>query len=543
MFRSQALRFARHGAGTLTSAVFILCGVPAMMYGLIWLVDPETVRMMRQEPPMYQTAFRILTWMALPWFLMFEVVQVRPLYVLPITNRQIVIGQLACGMLAISALHLLTVVSYRIVFGATVPFWGPLLMMCPAVVVAAGLAVWVIDFRWWRPLVVAAAIFVIFPLFALRKLTLYAIPMVTFVPRGWLTPTVVEFVAIMILAVIAYRLALQGVERDRCGEVRPWPDLDTLLNSFAARLSRLWRSPVAAGPYRSGASAQFWFEWWQKGLVLPIIAACIWGASLILAYESPRDWLRGVASGSPMVVGLFLGMAGLILGLVNLGRQGMLISEYRATRPLTDAQLAYAVLKAALASAVAAVAVVGVCVLIVIVWTWTPFASDWEFTELFVVERASGELPMSGQLVVSAGVGWCLLGLGASLAMSGRGWVLASPAVLVVGAFLAAPLLSRLPISSHTRDLLLRGAGWSVLVCLAIGTIVAYVVAIRRRLIPAAMAWMGGVAALATIGLVLVLSYPWMETVQNRWMIAVLAMLLAAPLATAPLALSWNRHR
>jgi hypothetical protein len=57
------------------------------------------------------------------------------------------------------------------------------------------------------------------------------------------------------------------------------------------------------------------------------------------------------------------------------------------------------------------------------------------------------------------------------------------------------------------------------------------------------MAGMGGVAALAATGLVFGLLYPWIETAQNRWMIAVLAMALAAPLATAPLALSWNRHR
>lgn len=547
MFRAQAIRFARHGAGSLASAVIILCGVPAMMYPLIWLLDPQTVRMMLQEPAGYQTAFRICTWMGLPWFLMFEVTQVRPLYVLPMTNRRIVNGQLACGMLAIAGLHLFTVVFYRIVFGATVPFWGPLLMMCPAVVVAAGLAALLVDFRWWRPFVVAVAVFGMVRLSGLRELTLYAIPWVSLPPSGWLTPTVVEVFSIVILAAIGYQLALQGVERDRCGELRSWPDLETLLNSFAARLSRFWRSPVASDPYRSGTSAQFWFEWWQKGLVLPIIAACIYGISLIGAYDRPHQWLSGLVRALPMIFGLLLTVAGLIVGLVNIGRKGMVISEYRATRPLTDAQLAYAVLKAALASVLTTALVLGIFAVIVIVWSWVRFPASFVVSQVFA-QRGSepgaiDAFPASSELAVALAVGWCLLGLGASLAMAGRGWVMALPMVLVIGAFLTGPLLARLPLSVQALDLLLRTAGWTALACLVFGTIAAYAVAIRRRIIGVGGAWIGGVIALAAMALLSIFSNSIVETRLNAWAMVAFAVLLAAPLATAPLALSWNRHR
>ncbi|MBX3440654.1 MAG: hypothetical protein KF861_24395, partial [Planctomycetaceae bacterium] len=86
---ASAWRFFRHGSGTLVSAVMTLCAVPALMYGMIWILDSETARQLTQDPGVLQTVFRGGLWIALPLYVLSEMTQIRSLFELPITNRQI----------------------------------------------------------------------------------------------------------------------------------------------------------------------------------------------------------------------------------------------------------------------------------------------------------------------------------------------------------------------------------------------------------------------------------------------------------------------
>ncbi len=533
VFLGLALRFLRHGAGVLTSVIFLLCGLPAMMYGFVWIVAPLTARYMGGDPGILQTIFRIGEWFVVPALLLPEVTHVRPLYVLPLTNRQILRTQLALGIMAIAALHLFSVVFYRVLFGATLPLWGPLMFLIPTVVAAAGLAAWLADFRWWRPFVAAAAVIGGSSVVG-QRLIKWGSGAAVQDSAAWLTPTPVEFVGILLLGAVGYFTAQRGIERDRCRELRAWPDLDTLLQSFSARLSRLWRSPVVIAPYRSGVSAQFWFEFWQKGLIVPVIATGIGGLTLFAAVFQPHVWLQGFAEAFPGLLGLCLFAAGLIVGLINLGRQGKtkgtVIGDYRATRPLTDAQFSYAVLKAALAS-VFATAMVGVAfALLVAGWAMIgPFSGPWPSQA--VVESLR-------MLPVFAVVGWCLLGFAASIAMTGRAWVMILPFAMGIGTFLVQPLLREPPLSTYGVERLIGGA---VVLSIVAGTLAAYVVAVRRDVISWRTVSFGCMLCMG----VLSQTDPVFGEPGTRMTAidVVLTALIAVPLATAPLALSWNRHR
>ncbi len=544
VFRGLALRFLRHGAGVLAAAVFILCGLPAMMYGFLWIVAPDTAWYLGDDPVILQTIFRIVEWFVVPALLLCEVTHVRPLYILPLTSRQILRAQLALGILAIVALHLFNVVFYRVAFGATLPLWGPLMILIPAVIAAAGLAAWLADFRWWRPFVAGAVVIGAGNAVGNRHLLEWLGGTPVDRSAAWLTPTSVEFFGIMLLGAVGYFLALRGIERDRCSELRAWPDLDTLLHSFAARLSRLLRSPVTATPYRSGVSAQFWFEFWQKGLILPIIATCLGGLSMIGAYYSPYVWLAGFADGLPVILATCFFVGGVITGLTNLGRQGkangMAIGEYRATRPLTDTQLASAFLKAALATVFATAMIGAAFALIAFGW------STFEISErALLMSRGFGDL--LPKLPATVAVSWCLLGLAASIAMTGRAWVMILPLALGIGALLDGPLVERLPMSRAGLEFLTRTFVWAVVLSIVAGSIAAYVIAFRRKLVSLRTVSIGGILwAAVTVGLLnlaALLDESQPMTLEAITIFATFAALVVVPLATAPLALSWNRHR
>ena len=100
--------------------------------------------------------------------------------------------------------------------------------------------------------------------------------------------------------------------RSRCGEYLNTPQFFRWLGRLIERL--LDPAPEAGRPFRSPAQAQFWYEWRQKGWVLPaivVMAMTIGFVGWLLFNRDPMElFAQATAAGALLLIG------GLIVGLV-----------------------------------------------------------------------------------------------------------------------------------------------------------------------------------------------------------------------------------
>ncbi len=527
--RTLSWRFLRMGSSIVSSILGIACLFPAFMYGIIWLTNPNAAHEMRADTTGYTVLFAIAVWLIFPTLMVFACGFVRSLYALPLSSRRIVNTQLACGVVTLVGIYLVTVLFYRVVFGAALPIIGPVLVMGPMVVVATGCAALLVDFRWWRPFAVMG-LFVVAVWYMDHRVTRSEVA----ASIDWMTPSFTEFASLIVIALLGYWLTFRGVSLDRSGELRKWPDFDAFWHRFSAKLSGLWRPPMATSPYRSPTSSQMWFEFWQKGLIVPALVAVPGGLSLFPGFFRPHDWLDGYL-GAIMFLPMAMFVTGLIMGILNLGGKDMPLSQYRATRPLTDAQLASSVIKASLLSGVVMVGVISLYALVVYAWSWLHPTTGFRGGH-------GPRLSLSDNLMILTG-SWTLTGLAASLMMCGRRWLITLTFSLLFGGFLLQPILRYFVPDLEQLDQLLMIGLIAVLFLATIGTIIAFTTAVRRKMISRRTTM--AVSLLALIGVIAVkerLGPSDMQFEQWAYLIGGTC-LAAAPLATAPLAVAWNRHR
>jgi hypothetical protein len=349
---------------------------------------------------------------------------------------------------------------------------------------------------------------------------------------------------------LAYLAACVAVARARRGDVPDWR------GAFVRRIrvGTAGGASVARAPFRSAARAQAWFEWRRNGLTLPGWVA------ILLPFELALLWAAGDAPA--LIFAILIGalltpplMAAFAAATVRKSnpdaRDSLGMSPFIATRPMTDAQLIAAKLKATLWSTIAAWLLVLIAIPIALVWsdTW-PVVSDRarRFAEDVGTPRA-----MVALLLVLTGLTastWKQLVQTLWVGLTGRAWVVNASIVLAllvlsaIGPILISIAESRRVIAALLDSLPLILA---VLVGIKMPTAFWLVTRLHRRgvlgdraLVTAAAAWL--VAVLALYG-VLVWLAGW--PLVARYFLAMVA-ILAIPLtrlAAAPLALAWNRHR
>jgi len=152
-------------------------------------------------------------------------------------------------------------------------------------------------------------------------------------------------------------------------------------------------------------------------------------------------------------------------------------------------------------------------------------------------------------LLVAAGifVVWGAMGLGASMTLMGRPWLLWVFwfAICSIGpALVALDTLHALNLIPFSVLPLVRSLPWTIGMCCLIGTALAFFAARRRHLIALRTLCLGPALWLL---LCICVGSVWLPRDNPAPSAIVLAMgllaLPAAPLAAAPLALAWNRHR
>lgn len=359
-------------------------------------------------------------------------------------------------------------------------------------------------------------------------------------------PIMVAFLAPQIpLAFLAARFA---VARARRGDVPDWRETFALLGQITDVLPRRRKN------FSSPDRAQTWFEWRRYGRALPAMVG------LLLPFELA---LLVAVSDTPALVFLILFivlftppfMAAFAAATVSRPNPDALdsysVTPFIATRPLSDAALIGAKLRATIWSVTAA------WLLVLIALTLTLLLSD---TWPTLTERARLLSKVVGMPRVVVVLLLLLLGLIVAtwkqlvqslyIGLSGREWLIRANAFFLL-AFLVVfgPLADWIFENSDVRAALWDALPLILAILVAVKMSAASLVAVRlyrsrlltdRALVTGAAVWL--VAVLALFGvLVWLLSTPFFP----RYVLALLAILPTplARLSAAPLALAWNRHR
>jgi hypothetical protein len=475
------------------------------------------------------------------------------LYVLPIpTWLMVACRMIQCGLTA-SALYLLVVALNNHVFGTTWPTLGPSLLLAVAAIWIQACTWSLHHFRLWR-LLGLATILVSFGYWIGWRFY----PEGFYSPRqNWMGPNVGEAIELIAYALVAFAVGWEGVARHRHGDNEGLP-------AWLARIERFWDTQVLhrERPFASPEEALVWQEWTRRGLAMPLaIGSLLLIVPLIGAINVAFGWARPIGV---LEVQLVMAIAGLpqlafVIGMY-LGHRGLNSSQfqldsYSATRPVTDAVLSAAFLRTAFRCVASSYAVGSAICLATLGWVcWQEglVALDPIIRKIPLLDSSLGgwAIPLvCGAAILAT---WTSLGLGSSLVLAGEmplmGWGFGG----LIGALLGWMILVNLLLPPPVADVV--GAIGAAVFGLGLigGTAWSFQQAARRRLIAAHTPWLSLIAWLALCGLTAtVLSIG--QTTHNptpqvlRWLwLPLLPGMLAlvfTPLALAPLALAWNRHR
>jgi len=404
----------------------------------------------------------------------------------------------------------------------------------PSVFFATGLAVGVAgiwsltDFRLWKMAVWAAG----------------AISLTIWFSRSywdgglWSRPTLGELLTMGVYVLAAYVFAVVSVASDRCGNTRPWPDIQKVYNRVVDLLSMRRRG------FRSALAAQFWAEWRPRGLVMPAIAGAfiaIPTIGLLASRDNTDDAFQAMLGGALLLGPLF---TGIFVGAFVGNRQGSKDSftTFMATRPVSDSQLAFIVLKAAVASVLVTwlVLVTGALVSIFASVALGNHPMAWEALK----EQVDGMPVWVPPLLVvgSLWLAYTSCSWTATIMLTGRQWVFATVNLVFWGGIILAFVLGNFGLVPRCALPLVRFLAFCGGIALTLVSAYMFVAARRHRFIgDRAIGTAGGIWLVMCTVIVVALSRE--NPVSVTVLICGTMALSIAAVAAAPLALAWNRHR
>jgi hypothetical protein len=346
---------------------------------------------------------------------------------------------------------------------------------------------------------------------------------------------------------LAYVVARLAVARARRGDVPDWRGRFASLPQIARVVARRREH------FRSGASAQAWFEWRRYGRSLPGWVA------ILLPFELLLLWVAGDSTALlfTILIGVLLTppfLATFAASAVSKANPNASdsygVTPFIATRPLTSAALVNAKLKMATWSTIVA----WLLVLIAI-----PIALELSGTSHMVLERLRRVSEVIGTprtvvvalliLVGCIASTWKQLVQSLYIGLTGRASLIKGSVVLVLGFFVLFG-----PFAEWIIDSGRLGEVWSALplifaVLVACKMIAVVWIGVRlfrgrlvsdRTLVTCAACWSVTVFALYGV-------FVWvLDTPHIPHYLLMLVAILAIPLArisAAPLALAWNRNR
>jgi hypothetical protein len=348
----------------------------------------------------------------------------------------------------------------------------------------------------------------------------------------WQEVTPGEVFTMLAIALASYGIGVLGVARNRRGE----PPLSL---GFSDWLERIFESSISGDArLTTPFQAVCWLEWRRKGWAMPMTAFGLLIIGLIVWFFSSRnadDLFYALFFSGNMLWALSF-VSGLLLGNAGPNDASYVMGHFFSTQPISDTDMARAILRTAVKSIVVTWSIWIVAMLVVCGGLYACGASDaiklpkdWSWWYL--------PATLLGPWIVTGNVASLLLqgGRQRHVVFLACG----TPAALVIIATVSKSLLS------HDALWLLNS---TLIVLTAISLVIAsawvFFAARRRKLIQGPTLWAAAIVWItATVGLAL----KWPDYATPHWvgylLIAAAAALAVAPVASVPLALSWNRHR
>ena len=383
-------------------------------------------------------------------------------YLLPVSNRLIAAVMLLPAILCTGMTYAVTALAVNGMFSVGWPVAGPALFLCTtagvmqAISLSAGpshtgrLAGWSL-----------AAMLLEGWLRARYGGGRFLLPHIM-----WPAVTTAEMSFMVLLIGISFFVYWGGISRDRRGD----PALMSIVDARPAALFMSRRAPTVSR-FAGAGRAQFWFEWRQKGLIIPGLFA-VFAGLMVVAYVfhqfDNRDYelLHG-CFGFGTGLAPIAAIVGLVVGHLDLARANPECDSFLATRPATNAFLAGALLKTAAASLLVTWALWCTAMLATTGWLYLHQGSDpvldlWTLHGKFAAAFATlGDwyaALLFGIVLVAA---WIPLSLAASLVLTGRPRLLVSVVAGSVPALLAGLFLASRAAEGQPGVLPPPGILWS----------------------------------------------------------------------------------
>lgn len=469
------------------------------------------------------------------------------LYTAPVSNRTIVLWHIVPGSVILACQVAIFATVANLLFESNWPVLGPSL--------AAG-ACW--------------ALFQ--PVYHMTQRTLVAtvllsLPLVGFTFwfhsrfGGWFTKpthpwtdvTASEILTLLGFNVFAYAEFLYIIGKGRCGEstlsIEPW--LATLKAAWPKKNTPL--KPFAT--FRSAQSAQFWYQWRQKGLALPLMFVVFLftiGTSMLIKFSmnSPNvddfeDIRKVIVLFGLYIIGIS-GMAGFFFAISNIRSannkslgflaDGLYIYDlcaFQATKPVSSKSLSYALLKTCGLSVILTWALWLTSLFVVISLAWI---NQKPFQTLLPENFGNWLFPMV--LVLS----WIAVTTVTLIGISGRGTSIILSGSAVIGIYVVFSIAIEMTAPQNIVVVAQRITAGMMCVFAIAYSIGTATVSVRRELIPKVTTLYMAAGAIAITVATLAIA-PRVDT-SLAWL-ATLAMscLAVHPFAAFPLAFACNRTR
>ncbi|MDB5342849.1 MAG: hypothetical protein JWP89_1226 [Schlesneria sp.] len=448
-------------------------------------------------------------------------------YVLPIPTSTLVAWKMIPSMILMFLESILSALALNWLFNLHWPLWGPAFLSAVSLAMILA-ALWYAQGSIYLPFCVGIGGTIIGLWYKSRWGPIFTLP-----THAWSSVSPLEAITMILFAVASYFVAVAGVTRSRRGEVLgadgAWLWLDRLFNwTFDTRADKELR-------FATPQEAHFWCEWTKKGWVLPAVVSCglVFGlAAWTVFSRKPADMMEALIAGGGILSAIGM-LGGILVGNTGPTDSSYEMGSFLGTRPLTDRDLSTTTLKVLAKS---------------VLYSWLIWAA------VFVV--VTGNQWLSGQLVnspifqklywwylpITLLGAWIANSVIASLSLTGHSSLWVKIACVVFACYVAVLLSSKL-LDYDSRAWLLGGL--MVLTGIAASGISIYLVVAARRnsLISQSLMILGASIWVALSAVIIAESFRSLIPPSAVVLMIGVASLAISPLAAAPLAVTWNRHR
>lgn len=450
--------------------------------------------------------------------------EISRLFGYPVRTSSIVAWQMIPAMALVALEVLASTAALNALFRVDWPFLGPALFVAVAVA-AVQATCWMAGKSAWLPWALGIVALVLGLWNKSRYGDLFSQP-----THMWSEVTAIELLTLLAFTAMSYGIGIMGVARQRRGD--PLPSLGII--AWIERI--LDPDPEGSLPFRSPIEAQLSVEWGRKGVAMPVLVVLslvIGCAGWLIFNRDPKDLFEVF-----IAVGAILSLAGFVLGALvgNVGPNDSTfeMGHFLATRPITSSDLARIILKSTAKGVVAA---------------WAIWAGA--FLSLYLILLAIHPTP--DELLPDGWNWWCfpaaLMGTWvvvmsvAATGLTGQSKLFYQLLIIPLASFFLI-LLSKFVLSPQAHMQIEQGAVIALGTIFVIGTAWAFVAARRRALIstPETTATICVWIALSAIVIFHWVTQSTLPIPAYAFALGIVA-LAVAPLATTPLALSWNRNR